>query len=133
MAQFIAHVGDVVPLLLVGALLENAQRHFHPRQRRAELMGDVAEKTLLPGKEFPQPRGHVIERAAEPAEFVRTRGGHLRLEAALGDGFRGAGHFAQGAGHSAHQRQPEQYGDRQDYAAADQPGPIVEKQAAAAQ
>ena len=76
-AQFLAHVGHVIALTFIRPLVEDAEGHFHAGQRRAKLVGDVAEEALLPGEEFAQTRGHVVERAAEPAEFVGAPGVHL--------------------------------------------------------
>jgi hypothetical protein len=133
MAQFLADIGHIIPLLFVGALVENAEGHFHARERRTEFVGDIAEETLLAGKKFAQPGGHVIERAAQPAQFVGPRGLDPCFEAALGDGFSRAGHLPESPRHAPDQRHPEQHRDRQDHAAADEPGAVIEKKSAAAQ
>ena len=47
------------------------QPRLHQRQRRAQLMGGVAYKLLLSVEGLLQPQQHLIDGAAQPAEFHR--------------------------------------------------------------
>ena len=55
---------------LLSAPLRERERHADPRERRAQLVRDVAQQRLLVGHERLDPLGHRVEVARERADLV---------------------------------------------------------------
>ena len=104
----VARCIHVNALLFRGALLQDAERHLQPRERRTQLVGDVAEEAFLPDDKAIQPRGHLVDGLPERTEFIAPPGIHAHIETAVRDLPRRMRHPGHGARHAAHQRQPEE-------------------------
>ncbi len=68
--------------------LRERERHSDPRERRAQLMRDVAQQRLLVGHERLDPLRHRVEVARERADFVLPaceRPADTRVERASGE------------------------------------------------
>jgi hypothetical protein len=56
--------------------LKQLERHFHPSERRPELVTDV-EQQLIPGSDHvSHPTNHLIEGLGQPPELIARSGGH---------------------------------------------------------
>ncbi len=132
--DFLAQIFEAGLLAVVGALFKNAERDLDAGDGRTEFVGDVAKETFLAGDEPGEAAGHLVNRAAERAEFVPAMDLGADIEMALGDFFGGGGHLGKGTGDAAYERDPEQGGDENDGGdAGNDPGRRVEEQAAGAQ
>lgn len=70
------------------ALAEQLDEHAHPRDRGAELVGDVGEEAALAGDELFDPLSHVVEGEGERVDLVggaARREGEAVIELAAGD------------------------------------------------
>src|SRR5207247_440720 len=70
-------------LPLVGVFLEDSKGHLQTRQRRAELVRHIAQKSLLARDKPAKTPGQPIDGVAQPAEFVPALYSHLNVELAF--------------------------------------------------
>ena len=96
-------------------------------------MGGVPEKAFLAADKPGKALGHGVDRLAEPPELVPALGIDADVEIPLGDLLCGPRNLGKRARDIAHQRQPEEQGERQRPQPERGPRADVKKQAAAAQ
>jgi len=125
--DLLTQVGERFLLLLGRVLFEDANGHLQPRQRRAQLVGDVAERAFLAGDEAFEPRAHAVDGRAELADFIGALVVHAHVELAVGNLPGGARELRDAACDAADERQPEEPAHRDHARAKQHPRTIVEE------